>query len=162
MPVGMKPPAAPNRGPRCEIQPFDGKAPTYLGEETFLGYRSFKYQHPPAVFPDGKSIRTTSWYVKDLNCYEVKQHGDSVDANGQVTGTYDKFVTQITAGVPDGALFSIPSSYREVPPSEMEIANLRIKITERGEPEALDRLKEKLQQQWADEDKRYWDAKQVK
>jgi hypothetical protein len=59
-----------------------------------------------------QSDRSTFWFARDVGCAHVKSITKLPGG-----GTSEKVASLITPGDPDSALFSVPDTYEEVPPS---------------------------------------------
>ena len=63
-------------------------------------------------------MKLTDWRAPALDCTSLKAVLERTE--NQKTLVFNNTVTSVTLGEPDPALFSIPSEYREVAPSEMD------------------------------------------
>jgi hypothetical protein len=102
---------------------------SYLGTETLEGYRVAKVT-------SGQTY--THWYALDYGCALIGSQ--AVWENGSTTV---KKLISLVSGEPDPALFHIPFSYKEVPPSQWHFIN------EAPIPESERKLMNKL-------DANYW------
>ena len=75
---------------------------TYRGEEEIAGYRAARVERSDM----------TSWYAVEHGCAPVKT---VMDWGKQ--GRSEKILVSLTPGEPDPALFTVASTYEEVPPS---------------------------------------------
>jgi len=85
-------------------EPFTSPPEVYAGEETIAGYRTVK-------LTDNNNI--TAWYALDCGCAMVKERFDWGN------GFTEKNLVALIPGEPDAALFEVPATAKEVPPSEM-------------------------------------------
>jgi hypothetical protein len=88
---------------------YPGTQESYLGTETLEGYRAAKVT-------SGQMF--TSWYALDYSCALIGSQAVWKDGSTTV-----KKLISLVSGEPDPALFYIPSSYKEVPPSQWHYIN---------------------------------------
>ncbi|MGH9840016.1 MAG: hypothetical protein ACREEM_14630, partial [Blastocatellia bacterium] len=77
---------------------------SYLGTETLEGYRAAKVTSDQTY---------THWYALDYGCALIGSQAVWKDGS-----TTEKKLISLVGGEPDPTLFYIPSSYKEVPPSQ--------------------------------------------
>jgi hypothetical protein len=85
-----------------------GTEESYLGTETLVGYRVAKVT----------SGQITEWYALDYGCALIGARAVWKDGS-----TTEKKLISLVSGEPDPALFHIPSSYKEAPPSQWHFIN---------------------------------------
>jgi hypothetical protein len=88
---------SPSRGPVQE---------SVVGEESISGYRAAKIV----------SGKNTSWYALDNGCALLRSRMAFEDGSAS-----DKSLVALMAGEPERALFYVPTSYKEVPPSQLAV-----------------------------------------
>jgi hypothetical protein len=163
MPFKLRPNTVSPRLPRderCAFPSRPGWEPAYIGEDTILGYKTYKYRHREIEVPDREqTIHTFTWYAPDLTCFELQQHAEKRDRAGNVVATFDKIPKRISIGEPDPALFRIDSSYKEVPPSEFERAGF---ASAGASAEYIAKRAEKERQRLDGEDRRYRQAQALR
>ena len=86
--------------------------------------RSFHYDAAILVAED-KTSRVERWIIPQLNDLAVKDVRHWKDSTGTIVGTTEQTVTELTVGEPDPDLFEIPVGYREMMPSEIQVALFR-------------------------------------
>ena len=97
---------------------------TVLGQEAVGGYRAVKL---------GKGGRT-SWYALEYGCALVKERMEF--DTGEVS---EKALIGLIAGEPERALFHVPDTYKEVPPSQIAIRHGATSASQNAGIERLDR-----------------------
>jgi hypothetical protein len=83
------------------------------GLGTFLGYRVVKIEQ------QAHDRRVELWEALDLDCYPIRQTTEWWDPNGTITDRTEVTALSVTVGDPARDLFTIPQSFVERPPSEM-------------------------------------------
>jgi hypothetical protein len=107
-----------------------GPGVSSLGIETILNYTAYRYKRI-VVRPDGTKREMTQWFAPDLQCWEIQQITRKYDAAGDLSGVFEKKMTEVTTGEPDDGLFAIRNDYAEVTPSAREKAALLQNIMDR-------------------------------
>ncbi|MCS6804899.1 MAG: hypothetical protein RMM98_14575 [Acidobacteriota bacterium] len=110
-------------------EPFMSPPEVFSGEETVAGYRTVKLAQGVA----------TGWYAVDCGCAMVKSRHDW--GGGSVT---EKNLVALIPGEPDAALFDVPATAKEVPPSERILGSAKKRI--RPGPDAEERLRRLAEQ----------------
>lgn len=93
---------------------------SYIGEETILGYRTYKYAFTQSS-SDGETFVAVHWFAPDLECIALKETLNW-NSNGQ-TGKTLHDITNVTVADPDTNLFDIPADYTEMSP--LQVASKR-------------------------------------
>lgn len=124
----------PRQSPTC-APPAGRPGYRFLGEETILGFNTYIYEHHQDLESGAKTMETRYWLAPDLRCFEMKTVSDMRNARGEVTSHFEKLVANVRMGEPDPDLFSVPASYREVPPSEFATSIQYDDIAQREGPE---------------------------
>jgi len=102
-------PPQPMRDPRTDCTKLQAGAQasgmeSVEGEEKIAGYRAIRIKH--GMF--------TEWWAPELGCAKIKSYFDPEKGSHTVHE-----LVSVTVGEPDAALFTVPVSYEEVPPSKL-------------------------------------------
>lgn len=90
----------------------------YLGEESRLGLIVHRFDRSETR-PDGEIATFSLFRAPQLDCVPLKNIATWKKPDGTVS-TDEKIVIKIERRSPDPSLFEIPSTYRELPPSEFD------------------------------------------
>ena len=92
--------------------------PPIVSQENLLGYQTYKIATTMGRY------RNTVWRAPALGCAELRRFGEKLDpVTNQVIATSDEVATEIRTGEPDPTLFSLPTGFRNVAPSELTAAS---------------------------------------
>jgi hypothetical protein len=145
----------PRRSKPADCRP-SGPVVTLSGLEMIGDYRAYRYR---LIMPrsGGEKEEADQWFAPDLNCWDIQLRARKYDVSGNLTGLFEKKVTELTLGEPDEALFAVPADYIEVAPSERSKRALLRSIYERGGSDAVARyaIPSSLQSMWKHLDERY-------
>jgi hypothetical protein len=83
-----------------------------ITEEQILGFAAFK------AVTESFRARTSVWRARDLGCVILKGMIEFKDSSGQVTGWTEATADSIQQGEPPADLFAIPTTLKNVPPSQ--------------------------------------------
>lgn len=114
----------PTRGERRRVQSRECAPPPghagyrFMGNDVILGHNTYIYEYHPSAESDGTTTITRYWLAPDLRCFELRTTATTRNERGEVTNQFDKTVGAVLMGEPDPALFLVPDTFREVPPSE--------------------------------------------
>jgi len=100
----------PQRDPEssCVLTPPGGSVSWTVSRiDNIGGYRAIRLVYP------GKSDTLTAWYALDAGCAQLESR---LDHEGAISV---QKLTSLAVGEPDPALFAVPASFNEVPPSAL-------------------------------------------
>jgi hypothetical protein len=148
-------PETPAGAPRCE-----GKLShefRWVGQEQMLGFPTHRYESTSRL--DTKTVSETQWLAPDLNCLALRLLHVANSAEGREIQRFERVAQSVKLGDPDPALFRIPDTYREVPPSQQmkEVHERRI-----GRPFAESPDRAKLEPGMTRADRNYWESQKRK
>lgn len=136
------------RPPDCAPNPNEKP----IREETLLGVKVFVFETDS---PLGLNrVRMSRWVAPELRCTEIKSIADKLNGSGALLARTEKLPVSVQAGEPDGVLFQVPESYKELPPSAMQQGSYEMRAKRAAPPNLLS--------SWAVQDKKYFDSQQHK
>jgi hypothetical protein len=107
--------------------------------ETILGYETYHYEK--VTQQDGQTLEDHTWFSPGLGCYDVKRLVYRRDAaTGEVMATFERRPLRVIIGEPEDRLFAVPPDYREVAPSELDMAQLQSRVKAERGAEAAEQL----------------------